>query len=187
MGGRGRVPIETSGAIPTHGGASRADFAKVSPGQGGAGEVHPFGTGGALELVLTYLVKAHGAGVTWEAPRRTWLKKARWWWGNPGEGWRGSRRRNGETGLCGGASLTLGAAHWATPTHCSASCTDCAKVSTGKVGAEEVHPLEANRTLKGVSAHIKVTDGAGVPGARMVTDGARVRMDIATNKEQSQD
>ena len=54
--GRGRIaggwerqgPIETSRAIPTHGGASRTDFAKVSPGQGGAGEVHPLGTGGAL-------------------------------------------------------------------------------------------------------------------------------------------
>ena len=78
--------------------------------------------------------------------------------------------------------MTLGAAHRVTPTHCSASCTDCAKVSTGKGGAEEVHPLEASRTLKGVSAHIKVTDGAGVPGARMVTDGAGVRMDIATYK-----
>ena len=48
MGGRGKFPIETSRAIPTHGGASRADFAKVSLGQGGAGEVHPLGTGGAL-------------------------------------------------------------------------------------------------------------------------------------------
>ena len=47
-GGRGKVPIETSRAIPTHGGASRADFAKVSPGQRGAGEVHPLGAGGAL-------------------------------------------------------------------------------------------------------------------------------------------
>ena len=61
------------------------------------------------------------------------------------------------------------------------------KSVTGKGGAEEVHPLEASRALKGVSAHIKVTDGAGVPGARMVTDGARVRMNIATNKEQSRD
>ena len=48
VGGRGKVPIETSRAIPTHGGASCADFAKVSPGQGGAREVHPLGTGGAL-------------------------------------------------------------------------------------------------------------------------------------------
>ena len=48
VGGRGKVPIGTSSAIPTHGGASRADFAKVSPGQGGAGEVYPLGTGGAL-------------------------------------------------------------------------------------------------------------------------------------------
>ena len=48
MGGRGKVPIETNRAIPTHGGASRADFAKVSPSQGGAGEVHPLRTGGAL-------------------------------------------------------------------------------------------------------------------------------------------
>ena len=48
VGGRGKVPIETSRAIPTHGGASRADFAKVSPGQVGAGEAHPLGTGGAL-------------------------------------------------------------------------------------------------------------------------------------------
>ena len=83
--------------------------------------------------------------------------------------------------------MALGAARWATPTYCSASCTDCAKVSMGKGGVEGVHPFEASRAMKGVSAHIKVTDGAGVPGARMVTDGARVRMDIATNKEQSQD
>ena len=48
VGGRGKVPIETSRAIPNHGGASHADFAKVSLHQGGAGEVHPFGTGGAL-------------------------------------------------------------------------------------------------------------------------------------------
>ena len=47
-GWRGKVPIETSRAIPTHVEASRADFAKVSPGQGGAGEVHPLGTGGTL-------------------------------------------------------------------------------------------------------------------------------------------
>ena len=48
MGGRGKVPIETSRAIPAHGGAGRADFAKVSSGQRGAGEVHPLGAGGAL-------------------------------------------------------------------------------------------------------------------------------------------
>ena len=48
MGGRRKVPIETNRAIPTHDGAIRADFAKVSSGQGGAGEVHPLGTGGAL-------------------------------------------------------------------------------------------------------------------------------------------
>ena len=48
VGGRGKVSIETSRAIPTHGGSSRADFAKVSPGQRGAGEVHPLGAGGAL-------------------------------------------------------------------------------------------------------------------------------------------
>ena len=48
VGGRGKVPIEASRAIPTHGGASLTDFAKVNPGQGGAGEVHPLGTGGAL-------------------------------------------------------------------------------------------------------------------------------------------
>ena len=48
MGGRGNVSIETSKAIPTHGGASLTDFAKVGPGNGGAGEVHPLGTGGAL-------------------------------------------------------------------------------------------------------------------------------------------
>ena len=38
VGGRGKVPIETNRAIPSHGGASRADFAKVSPGHGGAGK-----------------------------------------------------------------------------------------------------------------------------------------------------
>ena len=48
VGGRGKVPIKTSRAIPTHGGAGRADFAKVSPSQRGAGEVHPLGAGGAL-------------------------------------------------------------------------------------------------------------------------------------------
>ena len=104
-----------------------------------------------------------------------------------GRGWSGCRRCNGGTGLSGGSSLTLEAALRAKPTHCSASCTDCAKVSTGKGGAEEVHLIEASRTLKGVSAQFEVTDGAGVPEARMVTDWARVRMDIATNKEQSKD
>ena len=48
VGGRGKVPIETSRAIPTHGGTGRIDFVKVSPGQGGAGEVHPLAAGGAL-------------------------------------------------------------------------------------------------------------------------------------------
>ena len=48
-------------------------------------------------------------------------------------------------------------------------------------GAVEVYPIEASSTLKRVSVHIKVTDGAGVPGARIVTDGTRVWMDIATN------
>ena len=46
--GRDKVPIKTSRAIPTHGGAGRAEFAKVSPSQRGAGEVHPLGAGGAL-------------------------------------------------------------------------------------------------------------------------------------------
>ena len=32
-----------------------------------------------------------------------------------------------------------------------------------------------------------MADGAGVPGVRMIADGARVRMDIATDKEQCQD
>ena len=45
----------------------------------------------------------------------------------------------------------------------------------------EVYPLEESRTLKGVSAHIKVTDRAGVPGARVAMDRPRVWMDIATN------
>ena len=48
VGGRDKVPIKTSRAIPTHGGADRADFAKVSPSQRGDGEVHPLGAGGAL-------------------------------------------------------------------------------------------------------------------------------------------
>ena len=48
VGGRGKVPIKTSRAIPTHGGAGRADFAKVSPSQRGAEEVHPLGAGVAL-------------------------------------------------------------------------------------------------------------------------------------------
>ena len=99
-----------------------------------------------------------------------------------GRGWRGRRRRNEETGLSGVASFPLGMARWASPAHCSASCTDCAKVSTGK----EMHPLEASRALKRVSAHIQMADGAGVCGVRMVADGAQVRMDITTNKEQCQ-
>ena len=48
VGGRDKVPIKTSRAIPTHGGAGRADFAKVSPSQRRTGEVHPLGAGGAL-------------------------------------------------------------------------------------------------------------------------------------------
>ena len=50
-----------------------------------------------------------------------------------------------------------------------------------------MHPLEASRALKRVSVHIQVADGAGVPGVRMVADGAGVKMDITTNKEQCQD
>ena len=50
-----------------------------------------------------------------------------------------------------------------------------------------MHPLEASRALKRVSANIQMADGAGVPGVRMVADGARVRMDVTTNKEQCQD
>ena len=50
-----------------------------------------------------------------------------------------------------------------------------------------MHPLEASRVLKRISAHIQMADGAGVPGVRMVADGAWVRVDIATNKEQCQD
>ena len=60
----------------------------------------------------------------------------------------GRRRRNKETGLSGGASFLLGMARWASPAHCSASCTDCAKVSTGKKGAKEMHPLEASRAFE---------------------------------------
>ena len=48
VGGRGKVPIKTSRAIPTHEGAGHADFAKVSPSQRGAGGVHPLGAGVAL-------------------------------------------------------------------------------------------------------------------------------------------
>ena len=43
-----QVPIETSRAITTHGGAGHADFAKVSPSQRGAGEVPPTWSSGAL-------------------------------------------------------------------------------------------------------------------------------------------
>ena len=45
----------------------------------------------------------------------------------------------------------------------------------------EVYSFEASKTLEGVSAHIKVTNGAGVPGGRIITDRARVWMNIATN------
>ena len=48
VGGRNKVSIKTSRAIPTHGGAGHADFAKASPSQRGAEEVHPLGAGGAL-------------------------------------------------------------------------------------------------------------------------------------------
>ena len=50
-----------------------------------------------------------------------------------------------------------------------------------------MHPLEASRALKRNSAHIQMADGAGVPGVRMVADGAWVRVDIAIDKEQCQD
>ena len=107
--------------------------------------------------------------------------------GTLGEGVEGRRRHNKETGLSGGASCVLGMARWASPADCSSSCTDCAKVSTGKAGAKEMHPLETSIALKRTSAHIQMADRAGVPGVRMVVDGAWVRMDIATNKEQCQD
>ena len=54
----------------------------------------------------------------------------------------------------------LGMARWASPAHCSASCTDCAKVSTGKKRAKEMHPLEASRALKRISADGRWSKGA---------------------------
>ena len=50
-----------------------------------------------------------------------------------------------------------------------------------------MHPLEASRALKRISAHIQMADGAGVPGVMTVADGGWVGVDIATNKEQCQD
>ena len=47
-----------------------------------------------------------------------------------------------------------------------------------------MHPLEASRALKRISAHIQMAHGARVPGVRMVANGAWVKVDIATNKEQ---
>ena len=41
-----------------------------------------------------------------------------------------------------------------------------------------MHPLEASRALKRISAHIQMADGARVPGVRMVADGAWVRVGI---------
>ena len=46
--GEARSPLRPSRAIPTHGGAGRTDFAKASPSQRKAGEMHPLGAGGAL-------------------------------------------------------------------------------------------------------------------------------------------
>ena len=68
--GETRSPLRQAGNS-NHGGAGRADFAKVSPSQRGAGEMHPLGAGGALQRSLTYLERANGARVTWEAPRWT--------------------------------------------------------------------------------------------------------------------
>ena len=96
-------------------------------------------------------------------------------------GGRGCRYRNEGIGLSRGARLTLRAARRTTPSHCSANCTVYAKVSTGEGAAAEVYPLEASSPLKGVSAHIKVTDGAEVRGARIVKNVARVWMDISSN------
>ena len=74
--------------------------------------------------------------------------------GTLGEGVEGMQVRNKETGLSGGASCVLGMARWASPADCSASCTDCAKVSTGEGGAKKMHPLKASRALKRISAYI---------------------------------
>ena len=41
-----------------------------------------------------------------------------------------------------------------------------------------MHPLEASRALKRISAHIQMADGARVPGVRMVADGAWVMVDM---------
>ena len=48
--------------------------------------------------------------------------------GNPGRGGGGDAGGvTRETGLSWGASFLLGMARWASPAHCSASCTDCAE------------------------------------------------------------
>ena len=46
--GEARSPLRQAGQFQPMGGVNRADFAKVSPGQRGAGEVHPLGASGAL-------------------------------------------------------------------------------------------------------------------------------------------
>ena len=62
--------------------------------------------------------------------------------GTLGEGGRGRTWRNKETGLSGEASCVLGMARWASPAHCSASCTDRVKVSTGEGRSKENAPTE---------------------------------------------
>ena len=98
-----------------------------------------------------------------------------------GGGRAGETRRGGRWPVGGRDEVPIKTSR-AIPTHGGAGRADFAKVSMGKKGEKEMHPLETSRALKRISAHIQMADGARVPGVRMVADGAWVRVDIATNK-----
>ena len=154
--GRNKIPIKTSRTIPTHGEPAAQILCESQPESERSRRSAPTWS-------------------RWSTLKNSYLpRESKWSKGNVGgpevdvsdksqavvgeilgEGERGRRRRNKETGLSGGASFLLGMARWASPAHCSASCTDCAKVSTDKKGAKEMHPLEASRALKRISAHIR--------------------------------
>ena len=151
VGGIDKVPIKTSRAIPTHGGACRAEFCESQPeSERSRRSASTWSRWSTLKNPYLHRESKWSKGNVGGAEVDVSDKSQAAIEGNPGGvGDAGGVTR--ETGLSGGASFLLGMARWASPAHCSASCTDCAKVSTGKKEAKEMHPLEASRALKRIS------------------------------------
>ena len=99
--GEARSPLRQAGAIPTHGGAGHADFAKVSSSQRGAGEVPTWSRCSTLKNPYVPRESKWSKGNVGGPEVDVSDKSQAVVGGTLGEGGRGHRWRNKETGLSG--------------------------------------------------------------------------------------